>query len=237
MLTVVMPAFNEEDLLEASVRDVVKALWSGTRAFELLVVENGSTDRTPEIAEALASELAEVRVRHLPEANYGAALRTGLLEAVGDRVVFFDVDYYDARFLEDALPLLDAPDNPAVIVVASKRAPGAHDGRPMVRRAATSIFDAILRVSFGIRTSDTHGMKALQRDSVLPFVALCEAGPDLFDTELVLRAERAGLKIAEIPASVTEQRPARIPILARVPRTLVGLARLRRGLRGETRQD
>ena len=78
--------------------------------------------------------------------------------------------------------------------------------------------------------TDTHGMKAISRkvlDDVLPAVKSTE---DLFDTELVLRAERAGYRIAEVPAVVEEIRPARSSYLKRVPRTLIGLLRLRRRL-------
>ena len=232
-----MPAYNEAELLETSVRDVVEGLRGSGAEFELLVVENGSTDATPAIADALASGLAEVRVLHLPVANYGDALRAGLLDAVGDRVVTFDIDYYDLHFLKQAVGLVDASSgtgaNEIAIVVASKRAIGSRDHRPRLRRVATAVVDAILRVTFGIRTSDTHGMKALRLAPLRPFVSTCRAGPDLFDTELVIRAERAGLRVEEIPVTVVERRPSRTPILSRVPRTLVGLARLRVALRRE----
>lgn len=237
MLSVVMPAYNEAELLQTSVRDVVEGLRGWGADFELLVVENGSTDGTPAIADALATELPEARVRHLPVANYGDALRTGLLEAAGDRVVIFDVDYYDLHFLKQALGLVDASSGTGpgeiAIVVASKRAIGARDHRPWLRRLATAVFDAILRATFGIRASDTHGMKALRMAPLRPYVSMCLAGPDLFDTELVIRAERAGLRVEEIPVTVVERRPSRTPILGRVPRTLVGLARLRVALRRE----
>lgn len=232
-----MPAYNEADLLESSVRDVVEGLRGAGSEFELLVVENGSTDLTPAIGDALAAELPEVRVRHLPVANYGDALRCGLLDAAGDRVVTFDVDYYDLHFLKQAIGLVDASSGTGAdeiaIVVASKRAIGARDNRPRLRRLATAVFDAILRITFGIRASDTHGMKALRVAPLRPFASMCRAGPDLFDTELVIRAERAGLRVEEIPVTVDERRPSRTPILSRVPRTLVGLARLRVALRRE----
>jgi hypothetical protein len=78
-------------------------------------------------------------------------------------------------------------------------------------------------------------MKALRRANVDRIARRCRFGTDLFDTELVLRAERAGLAIAELPVSVEERRPSRTPIWRRVPRTLVGLARLRLTLWREAR--
>ncbi|MDQ1520142.1 MAG: hypothetical protein QOI55_1215 [Actinomycetota bacterium] len=224
-VTVVMPAFNEADLLATSIADVVKGLRGLDHTFEVIVIENGSTDGTLAIARELADEYPEVRVEHLAEADYGAALREGLLSAHGDVVVNFDTDFYDLAFLEGAVTMVSAPDGPA-IVVASKRAPGSHDRRPWPRRAVTAVFSTILHIVFGSTISDTHGMKVMRRRDVEPFARASKFGRDLFDTELMLRAERAGLRTAELPVVVREMRPARTSIFRRVPRTIVGLARL-----------
>ncbi len=220
-----MPAYNESAMLVSSVEDVVRALRDRDRSFELIVVENGSTDGTREIAFNLAARYPEVRVEYLAEADYGAALRDGLLVARAGVVANFDTDYYDVDFLAEALKLVGEVDGPA-IVVASKRAPGAHDTRPWPRRAVTAGFTMLLRLFLGMRVSDTHGMKVMRREVVLPFAQHAKFGRDLFDTELVLRVERAGLRVAEIPVEVHELRPARTSIVRRVPRTLVGLVRL-----------
>jgi glycosyltransferase involved in cell wall biosynthesis len=224
-----MPAHNEATLLDMSVREVVDALRARDASFELLVVENGSRDGTRGIADALAVDLPEVSVRSLPRADYGRALRTGLLAASGDTVVNFDVDYTDLGFLDAALARLGQRDPPAIIV-GSKRAPGAHDQRSRARRFVTWGFDLVLRVGFGLGVTDTHGMKALNRARVLPLAAACRSDGELFDTELILRAERAGLGVAELPVTVAERRPARTSITRRALRTLVGLARLRLAL-------
>lgn len=221
-----MPAYNEADLLARAVGDVVEGMRRLGDPFEVLVVENGSRDGTAGIADGLAAEHPEVGALHLPDPDYGEALRAGLLAARGDVVVNFDVDYYDLTFVTDARARLAAPDAPAV-VVGSKRAEGARDERTALRRLVTGVFSAILRIGFGLRVSDTHGMKAMRRDAVEPFARACHSGTDLFDTELVLRAERAGLGIVELPVVVVEQRPSRSPIWRRVPRTVWGLVRLR----------
>lgn len=75
--------------------------------------------------------------------------------------------------------------------------------------------------------TDTHGVKAFHRASVSPYEAECHFGIDLFDTELILRCERAGLVVNEIPVTVKESRPARSGLLSRVPRTLKGLLTMR----------
>src|SRR5262245_25408748 len=106
-----MPAYNEAELLELSVKEVVEGLRGRSEPFEVIVVENGSRDATAELADLLAASTAEVVTLHLDVADYGAALRAGLLAAEGDLVVNFDVDYYDLAFVADALTRLAADDH------------------------------------------------------------------------------------------------------------------------------
>jgi glycosyltransferase involved in cell wall biosynthesis len=225
-LTVVMPAFNEAEILESSVKSVVEGLRARGERFEVIIVENGSTDDTAKIADALAASEPEVRAEHCVDADYGRALRTGLLSARGDAVVNFDTDFFDLGFLADAVARLFEPDGP-VIVVGSKRGEGATDDRAAMRKLGTAVFSTMLRVGFGLHVSDTHGIKAMRREVVEPFARDCRSGQDLFDTELILRVERAGLRTAEIPVGVAELRPPRTSIAKRVPRTLLGLVKLR----------
>jgi len=225
-LTVVMPAFNEAEILETSVKTVVEGLRERGDAFEVVIVENGSTDGTNAIADSLATSFPEVRVEHRAVADYGRALRAGLLSAHGEIIVNFDTDFFDLDFLAAAIARVREPNGPT-IVVGSKRGEGASDSRAPLRKLATAVFSTVLRVAFGLHVSDTHGIKAMRRAAVEPFARACTFGQDLFDTELILRVERAGLQTAEIPVGVEELRPARTSIARRVPRTLLGLVKLR----------
>jgi len=235
MLSVVMPAHNEAAYLETAVHEIHEGLRARGVDFELLVVENGSTDDTLAIAGRLVDMYPNVSVLSRPVANYGAALRQGVMASRGEFVVTFDVDYYELRFVEQALALLGAGDEAPVVVVASKRATGSRDERPWPRRFVTAVFAWILRVGFSLSASETHGMKAMRRAPVETLLRQCRFSSDLFDTELVIRAERAGLEVAELPARTEERRPSRTSIWRRVPRTLVGLAELRVTLWRESR--
>jgi dolichyl-phosphate beta-glucosyltransferase len=225
-LSVVMPAHNEAGFLDQALKELVSALRERELAFEVVVVENGSTDSTLADARGFAVDDERVVVLTRPVADYGEAMRAGILAARGDVIVVFDVDYFDPTFVDAVLPRLTAPGGPA-IVVGSKRAPGTHDARPWPRRVITAGFSTVLRVGFGLRVSDTHGMKGMRRATVEPLVRRCRNGTDLFDTELVLRADRAGLEVDEVPVTVEERRPSRTPIARRVARTMLGLVRLR----------
>src|SRR5260370_17157474 len=150
-----MPAHNEEELLESSVAEVTGGLRDRGLMFEVIVVENGSRDATRAIAERLGDASPEVRVSTLPRADYGRALRTGLLAAAGDVVVNFDVDYTDLGFL-DAVVVRLAQAEPPAIIVGSKRAPGAHDRPSCPRRFVTWGFSQLLRLRSLLRVPDTH---------------------------------------------------------------------------------
>lgn len=224
-LTIVIPVHNEAGFISHAVERLDAEL-SGLD-FVLYLVENGSADGTAAEAEALADRFDWLRVLRLEAADYGAALREGFRRADTDWTVAFDIDYFSRRFVDEVIDSSEEAD----IILASKRDPEADDRRGLLRRLGTRVFNLLLRGLFGSNVTDTHGMKAVNRkvlDDVLPEVKSTE---DLFDTELVLRAERAGYRIAEVPAVVEEIRPARSSYLKRVPRTLIGLLRLRKLLR------
>ena len=220
-----MPAHDEEPFIASAVREVAEGMRSRGE-FEVIVVENGSTDATADVAKALVDEIPELRPLSLGEPDYGKALQMGFLAARGEVVAFFDVDYYDLGFLDRAVALMDGPAAPAV-VVGSKRGEGAIDTRPWPRRMVTLVFSTVLRVGFGLSVSDTHGMKVLRREPLVPLAEACRFGTDLFDTELILRAERAGLGAGEVPVIVQELRPSRSSIARRIPRTIGNLVKLR----------
>lgn len=220
--TVVIPVHNEAAFLPEALARLNEEL-EGLE-FDLVLAENGSTDGTDETAGRLADVYPWLRVIQLSHADYGAALRAGFEAAGADWVVAFDIDYFSRRFVDEVLENRDLAD----IILASKRDPRTEDRRSPLRRLGTRVFNVILRSLFNSAVTDTHGMKAIRRpvlDTIMPQVVNTQ---DLFDTELVLRAERAGYRITEVPAVVEELRPARSSYLKRVPRTLLGLWRLRR---------
>jgi glycosyltransferase involved in cell wall biosynthesis len=225
MISIVMPAHNESGYLAEAVKATVAGLTDRGVHFEIIVSENGSADSTREEAAALEHAFTNSRVITSPTADYGRALRRGFEAAAGDVVVNFDVDMVDLDFLDKAVEKITAEG--ADVVVGTKRGPGAHDQRGVARKLVTAVFSGILKYGFGLKISDTHGLKALRRATVAGIVDQCRFTQDIYDTEMVIRAERAGLDVREIPVTVAERRPPRTSIVARIPRSLLGLARLR----------
>jgi glycosyltransferase involved in cell wall biosynthesis len=223
-LSLVIPVYNEEVILEASLHELCDRLDAEGLRYEVIVAENGSRDRTVELASRVAEQRPQVRVCSYPEPNYGGALREGIYRARGRFVICEEIDLLDVGFHLRALELLRA--GGADVVIGSKAMRGAHDTRPLSRRAATRFYNAVLRVSFGFHGTDTHGLKALRREAILPVAARCVVEHDVFASELVIRAERSGLRVRELPVEVKEKRAPSIHLVRRVPRVLKNLARL-----------
>jgi glycosyltransferase involved in cell wall biosynthesis len=220
--SILIPVYNEEDILESSVKAIFSKIPKTKSRFELLICENGSTDGTVAIAEKLKKEIKFFNYFCLGEPNYGKALQKGIENAKYDRIIVFEIDFYSMEFLSESLNLLDKFD----LVVGSKRAPGAIDKRPLIRRFITWGFNASLKILLGFKGTDTHGLKAFRRDKLLPIALSCKVFNNLFSTEFVIRAQRAGLKIKELPAVIAELRGTRVGVLHRIPEALVNLAQL-----------
>jgi glycosyltransferase involved in cell wall biosynthesis len=223
-LSIVIPVYNEEAILRAAVVDLVDRLAAFDWSYELLIAENGSTDGTTEVATALRDRFEQLSCLHTDEPNYGKALREGILRARGELVICDEIDLGDTDFYERAIAMLGDPT--VDFVVGSKAMEGAVDERPFYRRLGTHVINAMLRLALGFTGTDTHGLKAFRRAPVQPIARACLVDRDLFASELVIRAERAGLGVREIPVRVLEKRPPTVGLARRVPNVLRGLVKL-----------
>ena len=223
-LTIVIPVHNEEGILREAVAGLQAKLAPFSWTYEILLAENGSVDATGALAETISAEDDRVHWFSSPEPNYGAALKAGILRARGRLVVCDEIDLCDIDFYQRAIDILEHKG--AEMVVGSKAMKGAHDARPAMRRVATRVINGMLRVAVGFRGTDTHGLKAFVRERLLPVVGACVVDKDLFASEFVIRAGRAGVSVVEVPVYVAERRRPAIHLLQRVPGVLSDLARL-----------
>ena len=222
-VSIVIPVYNEEGILREAVTELLANLPTDL-TFEVIIAENGSKDRTAELAAHIAAERPDVRTFTLGEANYGKALRKGILEARGRWVICEEIDLCDADFHHRALELLRHGD--CDMVVGSKAMKGSSDERPLFRRFATRVINGMLWAALDFRGTDTHGLKAFRREALLPIVEACVIERDLFASEMVIRAGRAGLHVLEIPIRLHEKRPPAINLVKRVPSVLRGIAKM-----------
>lgn len=233
-VNIVIPVYNEATFIGDAIDRLVDELSDVPANLRILLVENGSDDGTAEIIKKAMQRYSGIYLMQLEEANYGAAMRAGFETYAADGewaewVVNFDIDYFSGDFLTKALVKQRATN--ADIVLATKRGEGARDHRGGFRVAATWTFNTMLRLLLGSNVSDTHGMK-LVRQSVVREIGPCVMSTtDLYDTELVIRSEKAGHTVVEIGVEVREVREARSGLLKRVPRTLKGVWAIRKDMR------
>ena len=187
------------------------------------MAENGSSDRTVEIAEGFSERFEQIRTFSCGEPNYGKALRQGIFRARGQYIICDEIDLCDVEFYRAALDHLRQGVD---LVVGSKRAPGARDRRPLYRRVATQVLNGMLRVAVGFRGTDTHGLKAFRRDALMDIVEACVVDKDMFASEFVVRTHRAERNWVEVPIDLVEKRPPSINLFRRVPNVLKNIARL-----------
>jgi glycosyltransferase involved in cell wall biosynthesis len=226
-VSILIPIYNEQTILRSSVIDLIDRLKAFDLDYELLLAENGSVDATVSICEELAQRFSNVRffsVGSPGNGNYGQALREAILDARGEFVFCDEIDLCDTDFYARALAILGSGE--AALVIGSKLAEGARDERPLLRHAGSLVINGMLRVALGFKGTDTHGLKAFRREPLLPIARACVVDRDLFASEFVIRAERAGIAIREIPVRIKEKRAPSVHLLKRVPNVLQNLGKL-----------
>jgi glycosyltransferase involved in cell wall biosynthesis len=223
MISIVIPVYNEASIVREAAVDLCHRLDEIRWDYELILAENGSRDGTLRVLRELAVERPRIRFLHEADPNYGRALKRGILEARGDIVICDEIDLCDVGFYLRALPILEEG---ADLVIGSKAMKGANDGRPLVRRLATRTITVLLRITTGFRGTDTHGLKAFRRERLVEVARACVVDRDLFASEFVIRAQRMGRDVREIPIALQERRPPSTALLRRVPRVLKGLIKL-----------
>ena len=233
-ISIVIPVYNEEAILHAAVVDLRERLRPLGWRYEIILAENGSRDRTVEIGQELANkygaaEDGQVKILSLGEPNYGKALKQGILLSRGELVICDEIDLCDVDFHRRAVEILETGE--ADLVIGSKLLAGAEDDRPVFRHVASIAYSSMLKVLLGFRGTDTHGLKAFRRLALLDIVRSCLVDKDVFASELVIRADRGGVRTKEIPVRVMEKRPPSINLFKRVPNVLKSVAKLTYAIR------
>ena len=230
-VSAVLPAFNESAVIADVVRGADRALIAaGLAEHEVIVVDDGSTDGTGALLEALCSEVASLRVVHHPaNRGYGGALRSGFEAATMDAVWLMDGD---GQFDPADLPLLLAVADTETVVAGYRR----HREDPLMRRLNHNAFFALVRLSFGHTVRDVNcAFKLFPRKAGQGL----HADGAMISTELIIRARQAGLAIAEV-AIPHHPRTAGTPTGANprvVVRAFQELWTMRVGLRAQRAPD
>lgn len=228
---VVIPVLNEAHVLERSVATLRHFLAATVHhRWRVVIVDNGSTDDTDRLARTLASRHPDVVALHLDQRGRGRALRHAWTSSEAEVVCYMDVDL--STDLQGVPGLIAAVATEGFDVATGSRLLASSRVRRSLRRELISrAYNRFLRVALGVGFSDAQcGFKAVSRTVVERVVPHVQDQAWFFDTELLVRAERLGYRIRELPIVWVEDADSRVKILRTAWEDIKGVMRLRRQL-------
>jgi putative flippase GtrA len=230
MLEVVVPVHDEEAVLPRAVAALTAYLDSLPWTWRLTIADNASTDGTPLVARRLAHADDRVRVERLEEKGRGRALKRVWESSDADVLVYMDVDL--STDLNALMPLV-APivSGHSDLAIGSRLTRSARVVRGPRRELISRTYNTILRGTLGARFSDAQcGFKAIRRDVARVLLPMVEDDTWFFDTELLVLAERSGLRIHEVPVDWVDDPDSRVDVVRTALDDLRGIRRLGWGL-------
>ncbi len=226
-LDIVVPVYNEEEHLEANIEQLAAFLDAGfPLRWRITIADNASTDSSWAISTALAARDHRVHALHLRQKGRGRALREAWTQSDADIVAYMDVDL--STRLEALLPLV-APliTGHSDVAIGSRLARGSRVVRGPKREFISRTYNQILRLVLRTQVRDAQcGFKAIRADVARRVLPMVEDNTWFFDTELLVVAERAGFRIAEIPVDWVDDPDSRVDIMHTALGDLRGVLRM-----------
>jgi glycosyltransferase involved in cell wall biosynthesis len=198
-ITAIIPVFNDRHSLEIALNVSLETLSGITREFEILVAEDGSTDGSTEFVRQYETQDSRVRLLHHDKRQgRGRALNQAIRESKGTIVSYYDVDLAtDMQYLP---VLISAIRNGSDISTGSRLLPASDIVRTESREIASRSYNFLVRLFLGSRISDHQcGFKAFNRERILPLLPAIRSNHWFWDTEILVRAQRAGYRVVELP--------------------------------------
>lgn len=220
-ISVILPAYNESDNVGRSIGSLSNLMRVTSMPYEILLVDDGSTDGTRQMASRATFDPHVRVVGYGRNMGKGYALRYGTLFAKGDIVVFIDSDSeIDLTTLKRYMMLSKNAD----IIIASKRHPGSNVSQPMRRKILSLGFHCLVSILTGIRVSDTQtGLKVFRTESLRRIMPLLSVKRYAFDVEVLTVAQLLNMRIVEIPVNLEMDASFKLENIARMFVDLMGI--------------
>jgi glycosyltransferase involved in cell wall biosynthesis len=241
-ILVAIPVFNEENKLPESIARLHGHVEGHAgHDYEIVIANNGSTDRTAEVAASLAERYSGVRVCHFAMKGRGSVLREVWGRSAADILTYMDVDLStDLEAMPKLIESLACRDFD--IVAGTRLHRDSLTKRSLRRELISRCYNYLVRISFSTRLSDLQcGFKGITKEAAMRLLPFVEDHGFFFDTEMLLIAEKCGYSILNLPVTWVENADSRVKILRTAWADIEGLLRLRRCFRankylGLTRQ-
>jgi dolichyl-phosphate beta-glucosyltransferase len=226
-LSIIVPAYNEEDRLPQSLNKILQFIQEQDYISEIILVENGSHDRTLEIARAFSAHFSMIKVFHESQKGKGLAVKTGMLQAGGDYRFICDVDL--SMPVEDINRFLPPAVSDADVAIASREAPGAQRfDEPEYRHLIGRVFNTLVKLIALPGLQDTQcGFKCFKGDVAERLFPHLTITGWTFDVELLFMARKLGYRIREIPIHWYYHPHSKVHVLRDSLRMSLDLLRIR----------
>jgi glycosyltransferase involved in cell wall biosynthesis len=201
-LSFCVPVYNEEEIILFKINEIQKGLRKilKDKNFEILIVENGSTDDTlKELAKVRAKN---VRVIKIKTKGHGLAMKASIQQANAEFVLLTAIDLpFGFSDLKEMLKIANTYD----IIIGSKSHPKSITHSPLQRRISSTIYRLLLKIFFNVKVGDTQGTIFIKRDKILPLLKDCDAENAFFSAQLVIFTEKNKFKITEVPIKMEKE--------------------------------
>ncbi|MGC9094153.1 MAG: glycosyltransferase family 2 protein [Candidatus Bathyarchaeia archaeon] len=211
VLSVIVPVHNEEQILKEQALKLIAYTRKITNKFEVVFVENGSTDRTMHVINELQRQFNFVRAIKLPKADYSTAVIEGIKMARGEFTIVLGIDFVDIDVVGRCFNALKNAD----IVICSKNK--GIDKRSLINRLANLTYNVCVKLIFGLKYSDVEGYHGYRTEKIQSLIANVHTRAHLCNLWILVKAKKAHMTVDEIPMIVYEQRRSKFMRITRLP--------------------
>lgn len=231
-ISIVVPMYNESSIIA----DTAKALYAYMNEnykddFEIIFADDGSKDGSADIVKNL--ELPFVRVEgYENNQGKGCAVRHGVLASCGDVVIFTDADLaYGLDVIKEGIEILESGSHELLVASRAKH-PDGYEGYTPIRKLASKTYIKVLNIFGGIKISDAQcGFKGFVGDVGRKIFSYCQTNNFAFDLELILIAQKMGLKIYELPAKIINHRESKVNVIKDAVRMMKEISKIKKRIK------